>query len=154
MKAIQVSTLSVFLAVVSSTAFAQLKPEDAIAFRQSGYKYMAWNMNKIKANLDGQFNKEQVIGAANVIAAIANSNMGALYVPGSEFGKGWKETRVKPELFTDRDGVGRVARAFNEAANEMARVAGSGDVGAIRSQFGKLGESCKACHERFRKEDH
>jgi cytochrome c556 len=141
------------LVVLSGAALAQVKPEDAITFRQSGYKFMAWNMGRIKANLDGQFNKDEVIQAANVIQAIANSGMGKLYLPGTDKGKGWKDTEVKPELFTDKEGVGKVAKAFNEAANEMAKVAASGDAVAVKAQFGKLGESCKGCHEKYRVEE-
>ena len=141
------------LVVLSGAALAQVKPEDAITFRQSGYKFMAWNMGRIKANLDGQFNKDEVIQAANVIQAIANSGMGKLYLPGTDKGKGWKDTEVKPELFTDKEGVGKVAKAFNEAANEMAKVAASGDAAAVKAQFGKLGESCKGCHEKYRVEE-
>jgi cytochrome c556 len=35
----------------------------------------------------------------------------------------------------------------------MAKVAAGGDLTAIKGQFGKLGEACKACHDKFRKED-
>ncbi|MBK7813788.1 MAG: cytochrome c [Rhodocyclaceae bacterium] len=142
------------LSVVAGTTLAQMKVEDAITFRQSGYKFMAWNMGKIKANVEGQYNKDQVAAAANVVAAIANSGMGALFIPGSDKGKGWHETNVKPELFTDKEGVGKVARAYIDAANEMARVAATGDAAAVKAQFGKLGETCKACHDKYRKEEH
>lgn len=152
-KAATTLTLAVSLIAATGATLAQVKPEDAITFRQSGYKFMAWNMGNIKRNLDGEFNKDQVVAAANVIAAIANSGMGKLYLPGTDKGKGWKETEVKPELFTDKDGVGKVAKAFNEAANEMAKVAASGDQVAIKAQFGKLGESCKGCHEKYKVDD-
>jgi cytochrome c556 len=141
------------LTVVAGSTLAQMKVEDAITFRQSGYKFMAWNMGRIKANIEGQFNKDEVVKAANVIQAVANSGMGALYVPGSDKGKGWKETRVKKELFTDKEGVGKVATAFNQAANEMAKVAATGDPAAVKAQFGKLGETCKGCHDKYRQED-
>jgi cytochrome c556 len=142
------------VSVLAGSAYAQMKPEDAITFRQSGYKFMAWNMGRIKANVEGQYNKDEVIQAANVIQAIANSGMGKLYLPGTDKGKGWHDTHVKPELFTDKEGVGKVGKAFNEAANEMARVAATGDAAAVKAQFGKLGESCKGCHDKFRKDDH
>lgn len=148
-----VAGMAVLAAGAAVAEGAQMKPEDAIAFRQSGYKFMAWNMGRIKMNLNGQFNKDEVVQAANVIQAIANSGMGKLYVPGSDKGKGWKPTEVKPALFTDKEGVGKVAKAFNEAANEMAKVAATGDPAAVKAQFGKLGESCKACHEKYRVED-
>lgn len=145
---IALALLSVSL--VSGAAVAQVKPEDAIKWRQSGYAFMAWNMGRIKANVDGTYNKDEVIKAANAIQAIANSGMGALYLPGTDKGKGWKETRVKPELFTDKEGVGKVATNFVQQANEMAKVAAAGDAAATKVQFGKLGESCKGCHDKFR----
>ncbi len=58
--------------------------DEAIVTRQAGYKFMAWNMGKIKGNLAGSYNKEQVAAAANTINAIANSGMGALYPAGSD----------------------------------------------------------------------
>jgi cytochrome c556 len=153
MKFSKVSTAVFALLVLSGTAAAQMKPDDAISFRQSGYKFMAWNMGRIKANIGGQYNKDEVIQAANVIQAIANSGMGKLYVPGSDKGMGCKKTEVKPALFTDKEGVGKVAKAFNEAANEMAKVAATGDEAAVKVAFGKLGESCKGCHEKYREKD-
>jgi cytochrome c556 len=142
------------LAAVASHSLAQVvgKMEDQIRWRQSAYHTMAWSMARIKANVDGTFNKDQVVEAANVIQAIANSKMGALYQPGSDKGKGWKETRLKSEFFGSPD-LGRIAGNFNAAANEMAKLAAAGDAGAVKAQFGKLGESCKACHDKFRKED-
>ena len=140
-------------ATLSATAFAQVKPEDAIKYRQAAYSFMAWNMGRIKANVEGSYNKDEVIKAANAIQSVANSGMGALYVPGSDKGIGYKETKVKPELFTDKEGVGKVAMAFNKEANELAKVAATGDAAALKAQFGKVGESCKGCHDKFRIKD-
>ena len=142
--------LALLTVTLAGTATAQVKVEDAIKFRQSGYVFMAWNMQRIKANVEGNYNKDEVIKAANAIQAIANSGMGALYVPGSDKGKGWEDTRVKPELFTNKEGVGKVAGAFVKEANEMAKVAATGDAAAAKEQFGKLGASCKGCHDDFK----
>ncbi|MDP1653147.1 MAG: cytochrome c [Rhodocyclaceae bacterium] len=154
-KFVKTIALGLSLTVVAGTTFAQSvgKPEDQIRWRQSAYHVKAWSMGRIKANVEGTYNKDQVIQAANVIQAIANSGMGVLYQPGTNKGKGWKETRVKAELFTDKEGVGKVAGDFREAANEMAKVATGGDAAAVKAQFGKLGEACKGCHEKFRQED-
>jgi cytochrome c556 len=154
-KTIQSLIAGIALTALTGSAMAQVvgKVEDQIRWRQAAYHTMAWSMGRIKANVEGTYNKEQVVEAANVIQAIANSKMGALYQPGSDKGKGFKETRLKPEFFTDQAGVGKVAMAFGAAANEMAKVAAGGDAAAVKAQFGKLGESCKACHDKFRKEE-
>lgn len=154
-------TGSLFAAAIAttlaSTALAQVvgKPEDQIRWRQSAYHTLAWSMARIKANVEGTYNKDQVIEAANVIQAVANSKMGALFQPNTASGKGWKETRVKPEFFKpeSRDEIGRIGGAYVKEANEMAKVAAAGDLNAVKAQFGKLGESCKACHDKFRKDE-
>lgn len=142
--------LAVISLTLAGTAAAQVKPEDAIKFRQSGYAFMAWNMARIKANVEGTYNKDEVVKAANAIQAIANSGMGALYLPGTDKGKGWEDTRVKPELFTEKEKVGKASMAFNKEANEMAKVAAAGDVAAVKEQMGKLGGTCKGCHDDFK----
>lgn len=148
-KAIALGILSLTLATAAS---AQVKPEDQIKFRQAGYSFMSWNMGKIKANLEGAYNKDEVAKAAHAVAVTATSGMGALYLPGTDKGTGWKETRVKPEFFQQQEEVGKLARAFNAAAAELDKAAASGDVAAVKAAFGKTGESCKACHDKFRKD--
>ncbi|MBK8385216.1 MAG: cytochrome c [Candidatus Accumulibacter sp.] len=127
-----------------------LKPEEMIKIRKAGYSFMAWNMGKIKANLEGTYNKELVLASANVIAATAGSGMGALFGPGTEKDVAGQKTRVKPEFFKEPDKVKELAMAYIKEANELQKVAATGDVAAIKVQFGKTGESCKACHEKFR----
>lgn len=142
---------------VTGAAMGQVigKPEDQIRWRQSAYHTMAWSMARIKANVEGTYNKDQVVEAANVIQAVANSKMGTLFPANTNTGKGWKETRVKPEFFKaeSKDELGKIAGAYNKEANEMQKVAASGDLAAIKTQFGKLGEACKACHDKFRKDE-
>lgn len=151
-------TISTLLAgvllTVAGTASAQVvgKTEDQIRWRQSAYHTMAWSMARLKANVEGTYNKEQVAEAANVIQALANSKMGALYQPGSDKGKGWKETRLKAEFFGSKE-LGQIAQNFGMAANDMAKLAAAGDAAAVKAQFGKLGETCKACHEKFRADE-
>jgi cytochrome c556 len=147
--------LAVAIAAASGSLMAQSigKPEDQVRWRQSAYQTMAWNMGRVKANIDGAYNKDQVIQAANVIQAIANSGMGALYAPGTEKAKGWEPTHAKPELFTDKEGVGKVAVGFNKEANEFAKAAATGDAPAVKAQFAKLVEACKACHKDYRVEE-
>ena len=141
--------------VISASALAQQapKPETLIKWRQSVYQVLAWNSGRIKANVEGTYNKEEVIRAANSTAALANSGLGALYAPGTEQGKGWHDTTVKPELFTDGKHVGELAGNFAKEANELAKVAANGDQAAVKTQFGKLGQACKACHDDYKVKD-
>lgn len=137
------------VAVPLATAQTAPKPENQIKWRQSAYQVLAWNAGRIKANVDGSYNKEDVQHAAAAIAGVANSNLLVLFTPGSETGKGWRDTNVKPSFFTDRRAA-ELNAAFLKEANELARVAQGGDVAAVKEQHGKLAKACKACHDDFR----
>ena len=147
------TVVALVLASLAGTVLAQqLKPEEMIKTRKAGYTFMAWNMGKIKANLDGTFNKDQVAASANAVSGIANSGLGALFGPGTDHEVGGEKTRVKPEFFQQPEKVRELAMAFNKEANELAKVAAGGDPAAIKAQFGKTGGTCKACHDAFRKD--
>jgi cytochrome c556 len=139
-------------ALASSVAVAQQapKPENLIKWRQSAYQVIAWNTGRIKASVDGTYNKDEVIKAANTIAALANTGLGALFPAGTETGKGWHDTTAKPELFKEAAKVGELNANFTKEANELAKVALTGDVNAVKEQHGKLTKACKACHDNFR----
>lgn len=146
----------VALAVSAPSIAAEMKVEDSIKVRQAGYRYMAWSMRRIDENLKGTFNKDDVIKAANTIQAIANSGMGALFPAGSDKGTGYHDTHVKAAFFDPANSakLTEVATNFNKVANELAKVAASGDKEAVKVMYGKLGKSCQACHDDFRKDDH
>ena len=134
MKASVSAIAAVLLVSLAGAASAQaLKPEEMIKFRKSGYSFMSWNMGKIKANLEGDFNKDQVAAAANLVAATANSGMGALFGPGTDKEVAGEKTRVKPEFFEQPDKVKELAMNFAKEADELAKVAASGDAAAVKA---------------------
>lgn len=143
------------LAASATGALAQqLKPEEKVKFRQAAYTTMAWNMGKIKAMVEGgaPFSQPQVSAAANVIAAIANSGMGALYSPDTLGVVGFKKSRLKENFFQEQEEVRKIATNFVEQANKLAEVAAMGNQDEIKAQFGEVGKACKACHDKFRAE--
>jgi cytochrome c556 len=142
--------LALLAVTLAGTTSAQVKPEDAIKWRQSGYGFMAWNMARIKANVEGTYNKDEVIKAANAIQMVANSGMGALYLPGTDKGTGWEKTRAKPEIWTEKEKIGKAAMNLAKEANDMVTVAAAGDAAATKVQLGKLGGACKGCHDDFK----
>ena len=140
------------LASLAGTVLAQqLKPEEMIKTRKANFTVMSWNMGKIKANLDGNFDKDQVEAAANTVAAVAGSGWSVLFAPGTDKDIGGERTRVKPEFFQQPDKVRELGLNFRKEASELARVAATGDKAAVQAQFGKTGAACKACHDDFRK---
>jgi cytochrome c556 len=144
------SAATVLVASTSVLAQQTPKPETLIKWRQSAYQVIGWNSGRIKSSLEGQYNKEEVIKAANTIAVLSNAGLGALFPAGTEQGKGWHDTAVKPELFKDGKRVGELAANFSKEANELAKLALAGDPTAVKEQYGKLTRTCKACHDDFK----
>lgn len=148
--------IAALTSVMAQAAYADLKPEDAIKFRKANYNVLNWNMSKIKSmtvDMEEDFDTKKVQAAANAIAAIANSGMGALYIPGSEKSIGDMKTRAKPEIFTDGAGVKEVAVKFIQAANNLQKAAETGDQDKVTEAFKATGASCKACHDKYRMKD-
>ena len=152
-KTLMRATLATVGLTLAMSALAQMTAEDMIKTRQSGYTYMSWNLGIIKSlAVDGAapYDQERVARAADAIAGIANSGMGALYAPGTDKGTGWKPTRLDPSFFDELDKVGEIATNFVEQANRMQDVAHTGDKQAVAAQFRELAGSCKACHDNYR----
>jgi cytochrome c556 len=154
-KRVLASALAAVMLAASVTAIAQQapKPETLIKWRQSAFQVINWNAGRIKASLDGQYNKDEVLKAANIIAAVANSGLGSLFAPGTEQGKGWHDTSAKPELFKDGKRAGEHAANFSKEATELTKVAAVGDAVAVKEQYAKLTRTCKACHDDFKAKD-
>ena len=152
-KSVLAGALAIVVAGASLSAQAAVSPEDQIKLRKAGYSYMSWNMGKIKAQVIDQsvaYNQQQILAAANTLDAIANSGMGALYGPGTDKQVGSQTTRVKPEMFDNLDDVGNSSAPLSQATAQLVAAANADDQGAIRTAFAAVGQSCKACHDKYR----
>jgi cytochrome c556 len=110
---------------VAATATAAIAGpvEDQIKIRQSAYAFMGWNAGKIKSQVVDHpetFNKEQVLAAANAIAATAHSGLSALYGAGTDKGIGWKPSHLKPEFFEKQEEAKNIALSLNDEADKLA----------------------------------
>lgn len=138
--------------LLATGSLAQQKPDEVIKNRQATFNVIAAHVGKIKANLDGEYNRDQVLKSAAVIQAIANSNLETLFITDTDKGNGYHESQLKAEAFHP-DNAKKLRDAFNnfnEQANQFALIANIGDKSAVQAQFGKLRGSCKSCHDNFR----
>ena len=149
----KVVAVTLLAAAGASLAQQAPKPEQLIKWRQSAFQVAAWSTGRIKASLDGQYSKDEVQRAANTLAAIANGGLGGLFAPDTEQGKGWHDTSAKPELFKDSARFAQLGADFGKETTELARLAGGGDVAALKTQLAKVQKTCKSCHDDFKAKD-
>jgi len=150
--------MKIMLAVVallsaSVSAENARRPESLIKWRQSAYQVIAWNSGRIKAALAGSYPRQEVQSAANALAAVANSGLATLFIPGTASGKGWRETTARDEVFSDAEKFRALTEEFAREANTLARVAAAGDRTTVNEQFLKVAQTCKSCHNQFRQTD-
>jgi cytochrome c556 len=69
---------------------------------------------------------------------------------GPELGK----TGAKPEIWQNPEDFTAKLHNFQVAAEAFNAAAASGDLNAIKSHAGDLGQGCKACHDKYRSEMH
>ncbi|MCB1778015.1 MAG: cytochrome c, partial [Candidatus Competibacteraceae bacterium] len=59
---------------------------------------------------------------------------------------------AKPEIWTNWDKFESAMNDFQQESAKLTEVAKGGDESAIKAQFGKTAETCKACHKEFRED--
>lgn len=131
---------------------AGAKPEDTVEYRQSVFNVIGWNFKPIGAMMKG----EMPFDAAAVARHAAYIEMLSKAAP-EGFAKGTgpdvvKDTEAKPEIWTKPSDFDAKMSNFQQEAAKLNEVAKGGDEGAIKAQFGKTAETCKACHKEFRKD--
>jgi cytochrome c556 len=136
--------------ILAATAFyadaQQVKPENQIKYRKAAYTLMNLNFASLEAMAEGKkpFNKDEAARNAEFVALLAT-------VPKGYFGEGTdKDTRAKPEIWTNRaDFDSKMEKMVSEAGKVPAAVK-SGDMAVFTKQIHDLGQACKACHDDYR----
>ena len=126
------------------------KPEDAIKYRQSALFVMGQHFGRIGAVVKGErpYNKDEVIKNAAIAEQMSSLHWEA-FVPGTDKGN----TRAKPEIWSNPGKFKSAAEKMESEMNKLASVTRTGDLSAIKVQFGETGKACKACHDDFRKKE-
>ena len=133
--------------IAASPAFAQFqKAEDAIKYRQSVYSVMGTHFGRIGAVVKGEvpYNKEDVAKNAAIVATLSTLPWQA-YGPGTEGGK------AQPAIWTEAAKFKAGSEKMQTAVAELNQAAQSGNLESIKKAFSAAGQTCKACHDDFRK---
>ena len=127
---------------------AEVKPEDAIEYRQSVYTLIKWNFAPIGAMVKGQVPYDAAAVARHAAFLETLSKMPLEGFTPGEAG----DTKAKPEIWKNRPEFEKLMSDFQEQITKLNQAAGSGDQAAVKEQFGATAKSCKNCHDKFRKE--
>jgi cytochrome c556 len=131
----------------ASAQFA--KPEEAIKYRQSVMFLIGQHFKRMGAVIKGETPYDQAAFAtdAKLVQTLAMLPWDASLMPGSDKG----DTTMSAAVFDKPEAFMKVARDFEAAAAQLAAASAGGDAGALKAPFGATAQSCKACHQAFRK---
>jgi cytochrome c556 len=146
MKKIMIPALIIGLLSPLAAQAQFAKSEDAIKYRQATFTVMAAHFSRIGAVVKGEkpFNKDEVAANAAVVASLA-------HLPWQAFGTGTEGGKSLPEIWKEADKFKAGADKMEKAVAELNTAAKSGNLESIKKAFGAAGQSCKACHDNYRK---
>jgi cytochrome c556 len=149
MTSIRLFLLSCFVAtlfVFAPTLPASADEEGEIKYRKSVMTAIRGHMGAIAGIIKGKTVNKGDLKTHATAMAVLSKMAGNVFPEGSDFG----ETGSKAEVWEKPAEFKKAMVAFQSAADGLAKVAASGDMKAVGGAFGKLGKSCKGCHDTFR----
>jgi cytochrome c556 len=144
---------TVIAATAAAGAFAQ-SPSDVAKARRAYFTLVGFEMSTLGAMAQGKIDYDADVAsqAAKDLAALTGYTMSDLFAPGTSNDDLPGETRAKADIWADMPGVQDKGMAFYQAVAELNDVAGNG-LEALQPAVGKLGGTCKACHDDYRAKD-
>ncbi|WP_445401999.1 c-type cytochrome [Zobellella sp. An-6] len=127
------------------------KPEDAVEYRQSIYQVMRAQVGVIGAmtkgdiDFDAEVLHQRALNMGNVAGLL-----GETYFPET---RGVAGSNLLPKAWDDMDGFRAKGQTFGTALQELVEVSGQPgfDAGQARPAVAKVMQSCKSCHDDYRK---
>lgn len=135
---------------VSVPAMAQFqKAEDAVKYRKAAFTVMGAHFSRVGAMANGRVPFDAAVAAENAALAEAMSKLPwAGFGPGTDKG----ETRAKPEIWTEQAKFNAGADKMQAEMAKLSAAAKTGNLDAVKAAFGAVGQTCKACHDAYRKD--
>ncbi len=150
MKHLSLVALAIAGIVTALPAAAQFaKPEDAISYRKAAMTLQGATFGRVAAMAIGRVPFDAKVAAENIeFVAMLNKLQFSAFVAGSDKG----DTRAKPEIWAQKDKWNAAVAKSQEDVAKLVAAGKTGNLDQIKAAVGSVGQSCKACHDEFRKD--
>lgn len=140
-------TLATLACAGNSTAATA--PADAIKYRKAVMSAMAAHTGAFSLiNFGRVEHQDHLIAHVDALAALG-TQLKVLFPAGTGTG----DTDALPLIWQEQEKFGQLVRASEKSTAELRAAVAAGDKAATMKAFKAVGESCKGCHDRYRKED-
>ncbi len=145
MRRIIVVAIVLFAASIAAAA----TPEDAVKYRRAVMDTMAGHFTALSLIFNGKVeHKDYLLKHAEALADSAEQ-VGKIFPAGSGIGK----SEALPLVWQEPEQFAKKADAVKVATAELRDAVKGGDQAAIGKAIKTAGDACKACHDRYRKEE-
>jgi cytochrome c556 len=135
-------------ALLAASAASAATPEDDIKYRKAVMMTMAGHFGAISLIATGKLPYQaRLLSHAEALAA-AGDQMSELFPAGSGSG----ETDALARIWAEPEQFQKAADAAKAATAQLRDAIKAGDKAAIGKAMRPVAESCKGCHDRYRKE--
>jgi len=125
------------------------EPEDIIKYRKNIMKAIGGHTSAAAAIVQGKVNyKTHLAEHAHALQSLT-TDIPALFPKDSDFGK----TNAKDAVWSKRADFEKAAGNAKKSIQAFAQAVQAGKQDAIQTSFKEVGESCKACHKDFRRDE-
>ncbi|MBN8558106.1 MAG: cytochrome c [Proteobacteria bacterium] len=151
MRKIRSIGLALAVAALAVPALAQqqyAKAEDAIHYRQGAFTLLGYHFGSLGAMVQGKvpFNAAQAAIDGDVIA-IASKLPFHAFAEGSDKG----HTGAKAEIWKEQAKFTDLRDKMQAEVAKVSAAAKSGNLDNLKAVFGAAGQSCKNCHDNYRR---
>ena len=123
-----------------------IKPDDVIAARQAGFDLQGGVAAAMKATVDAGTSVKPLTDGAKGLSSWGHI-IPTMFPDGTQTGR---NTKAKPEVWTDRAGFEKAAANFYAEAEKLVRFAEADDKAGFADQFKATAGACGACHRAYR----
>lgn len=144
----KIATVSL-IALTPSWAMAQFATgEDAIEYRQAALKLIGSHFGRMTpvAKKELPYDAQQIKANMEVLNTLATLPWAGFASAGSEGGN------ALDEVWFDSDGFDEKRKDFKANLEKLNAAVDAEDFNAFRVAFGNTGQSCKSCHDVYRKQ--
>lgn len=122
--------------------------ERALDYRQGAMNVFSWNMKAMGDMMKGKSAYDGAVFAshANDLAKATSLDLLTGFPEDSDSG----ETDARPDIWLNFEDFTEKLEAMRAAAQDLSKVAMSGDKAAMGEALGKTGKTCKACHDDYK----
>ena len=140
-------TLAASAAVLCLPAVAQFaKAEDAIKYRQSAMFIHNHHLGRLAAMTGGRvpYDAASAVANAEVVAEVSK-------LPWAGFGPGTEGGKAKPEIWKEQAKFKELSEKLMSETGKLLVASKAGNLDALKTAVESVGETCKSCHDQFRK---